>query len=203
MTPRPSGLVGRVVLVAALLTGCGLKDPAPQVPAAAGTGPPATTSAPPSTSTSPAPSPVPSPSPPLPSPSPVAPAAAPPRATATPSAPAAPSASPERPEELALPTHGSPPDRPAALWRGARLEADLQARCLWLVDEAGARHAALWPTGHRADLRRAQVSDEQGRVVWASGAARDISGGYSAVHVERLPPPCRTGERAWWVFLDE
>ncbi len=129
--------------------------------------------------------------------------APPPAASSSPPAPPSPSPSPDVRGELALPTHGSPPDRPAALWPGARLAADASAGCVWLVDDAGTRYAALWPVSWSADLGPLRLYDETGAAVWEGTGSRDISGGFSAVHVDRLPPACRTGERAWWVFVDE
>lgn len=100
---------------------------------------------------------------------------------------------------MSLPAHDAA-DVPAGMWRGAALVGDADLGCVWLVEPDGFRSAALWPTtGYTATFEPLQVRAPDGRVVWTEGQVRDVGGGFSPVHVDRIPEHCRTGDRAWWI----
>lgn len=106
--------------------------------------------------------------------------------------------SPLPPGALWLPSHESD-HTPAAAWDNAAITGDATAGCVWIKDSDGKRHAALWPHGYYATFTPTRVFNEEGAEVWREGRLKDIGGGGSPVHVDRIPKRCRTGDTAWWV----
>ncbi len=97
-----------------------------------------------------------------------------------------------------LPAHGSDTTPRAAI--EATVVGDAEQRCVWLRATDGTRHAVLWPSGYRARFGPVRIYDERDRLVWQeSDAVRTVGGGFSTVHVERIPKACRTGDDAWWM----
>lgn len=102
------------------------------------------------------------------------------------------------PGALRLPSHESD-TVPAAAWDGAAIVSDTNRTCVWLRHPDGKKVAALWPKDYFARFDPLRIFDESGREVWREGQLRDIGGGGSPVHVDRIPSKCRTGDTAWWM----
>lgn len=88
---------------------------------------------------------------------------------------------------------------PTALLPEVQPVTDSGGSCVWLLTRDNERIAALWPPDYRARFHPLRIYDEKDALVWSEQQRRDVGGGYSSVHVERLPAACRTGPRAWWV----
>lgn len=86
-----------------------------------------------------------------------------------------------------------------ALWKRADIVTNADRTCVWLLDIDGMKFAALWGPGYYAKFQPLRIFDKSGRELWREGQKRDIGGGFSPVHVDRIPAKCRTGDRAWWV----
>lgn len=102
------------------------------------------------------------------------------------------------PGALKLPSH-EPDTVPAAAWNDAAITGDATAGCVWIKGSDGKRYAALWPHGYYAMFTPVRIFNDKGTEVWREGKLKDIGGGGSPVHVERIPKQCRTGDHAWWM----
>jgi hypothetical protein len=77
---------------------------------------------------------------------------------------------------------------------------DEKSGCVWFAESGTDElRAVLWPEGFRAAFDPVRIYNPEGRVVWREGVEMSVSGGPSTVHVDRIPPACRTGDLAWWM----
>lgn len=102
------------------------------------------------------------------------------------------------PGALTLPTHGSD-HYPKSLWSNVDIVTNADHTCVWILGADGDKQAALWWPGYYAMFEPLRILDDSGRELWREGQRRDIGGGGSPVHVDRIPAKCRTGEHAWWM----
>jgi hypothetical protein len=103
----------------------------------------------------------------------------------------------EHDDAFFLPSHGSE-EVPARGMSDVNVTVDPSSKCVWIESE-GSRIAALWPAGFYARLEPLRIYNDKQQEVFREGKRRDIGGGPSSVHVDRIPKECRVGATAWWV----
>lgn len=108
------------------------------------------------------------------------------------------------PDAIVLPTHGTN-QVSDVLMPNMGIAGDAQLGCVWLVytegPAKGDRLTPLWWPGTWARFDPLRIYNHHGVEVWREGQVRDISGGGSSVHAERVPPECHSGDGsgAWWM----
>lgn len=99
---------------------------------------------------------------------------------------------------LRLPAHGEANASPAGRIANADIVTNADHTCVWIQD-GPYKHAALWWPGYYAMFNPLRIFDKDGNELWIKGQLRDIGGGFTPYQIERIPPECRTGGKAWWM----